>query len=75
MSDVFLDREQLERLTGKRTRPAQVKQLRARRIPHEVNARGQVLVSRAYVEQRLGATVAEDATSFPEPDFSVFETG
>lgn len=74
--NLFLDRPELERLTGKRTRPAQVRQLRARKIPHEMNASGDVLVARAYVEQRLGVTgTSPEAipTDFPEPDFSVFE--
>lgn len=73
---LFLDRSELEQLTGKRTRPAQIRQLRASKIPHEVNARGQVLVARAYVEQRLGVNggTAPAPTGYaPEPDFSAFE--
>ena len=75
MNDLFLEREQLERLTGRRTRPAQIRQLRERKIPYEVNALGQVLVARAYVERRLGVQPVEparDASAFPEPDFSIF---
>lgn len=71
---LFLDRDELHHLTGKRTRPAQLRQLRARKIPYEVNALGDVLVAKAYVEQRLGVSGSAPAPAdFPDPDFSIFE--
>lgn len=73
MSRVFLDPADVEALAdGRKTVPAQVRRLKAKRIPHEVSGR-RVLVSRTYVEQRLGvAPPALDAYA-DEPDFSHFE--
>lgn len=75
MSDVFLKPEEVRRLAdGRKTRPAIMRRLKAKRIPCELSGR-EVLVSRAFVERRLGVepdTPAPDGYA-NEPDFSHFE--
>lgn len=66
---MFLLDEQLIALTGKRTRPAQARRLKALRIPFLWDGKdGPVSVLRTAVEQRgsVGHQYAE------EPDFTVF---
>lgn len=67
MSELFLSRAELHRLTGRHTRPAQIKRLREMRIPWEVNALGQVIVLRSAVEHAMGVPSAAPPAS--EPDF------
>jgi hypothetical protein len=72
---MFLDRNEIARLTGKTTRPAQIRELIRRRIRHEVNALGDIVIARAHIEQRLGVErpALKESDGFAEPDFSVFE--
>lgn len=72
---IWLDPAELAPLVEwKKTVPAQVRRLKAKRIPHEVHGR-RVLVSRAYMEKRLGAEPAGAGREgyAAEPDFSADE--
>lgn len=71
---IFLEPDELKPLVeGKKTIPAQVRRLKAKNIPHEVSGR-RILVSRAYIEKRLGNTDVQTREGYaPEPDFSHFD--
>lgn len=51
---IFLTDTEIEMLTGQKQRAAQVRALRRMSVPHEVNPVGELLVSRQYIERRLG---------------------
>ena len=57
---MFLDAIELEQLTGKKRRDAQVRALRFMGIEHRVRPDGTVAVSRIHVEQSLGAMSISD---------------
>ncbi len=57
---MFLDAIELEQLTGKKRRDAQVRALRFMGIEHRVRPDGTVAVSRIHVEQSLGAMSFSD---------------
>lgn len=61
----FLDDAELEQLTGRSRRQAQIRWLRDHGFAFEVNARGAPVVARRYAEQRLG--VGQQAER-PKPD-------
>jgi hypothetical protein len=65
---LFLTADELVTLTGCKRRKDQLAWLKAEGYPHQQNKRGEVIVSRAYVEHRLG--VGDKPA--PEPDFSVY---
>jgi hypothetical protein len=62
---MFLDDEELERLTGYVRHSAQVRWLRSHGWNFEVAASGRPVVSRSYSESKLGG-----ANSAWKPDFS-----
>ncbi|NMG70329.1 DUF4224 domain-containing protein [Parazoarcus communis] len=49
-SDLFLDDEELVRLTGRRRKSAQLRALRAMRIAHLENAAGEPVVPRSAID-------------------------
>ncbi len=57
---MFLDADELEQLTGKKRRDAQVRALRFMGIEHRVRPDGTVAVSRMHVEQTLGAIAVSE---------------
>jgi ribosome biogenesis protein Tsr3 len=63
---LFLNRDELFELTGKKTRPAQAKVLDAMTIPHATNGLGELVVLRKAVEKKLSVndprTPAEEGT-------------
>lgn len=65
---MFLTPDDIARLTGCKRRKDQLAWLKAEGYPHTVNKRGEIVVSRAYVEHKLGA----GEKPAPEPDFSVY---
>jgi hypothetical protein len=67
-----LTRDELAELTGKKTRPAQERVLRAMRIPFVIDGLGKICVSRRAMEERLSGEKPEDDPA-SEPDFSVFD--
>lgn len=55
---MFLSRDEVERLTGKKRRPSQVKALNTMGITHKVRPDGEVLVLSSHVENVLDGTKA-----------------
>jgi hypothetical protein len=68
---LFLTPEQLAQLTGRRTRPAQERELRRRGYICERNAKGDIVVSASHVEAKLGANSTNDGKT--APDFTSLE--
>lgn len=64
ISDLFLDADELKRLTGYKKAKYQVAHLRRKGWRFEQNAAGAPLVARAYFERRMVGTAA---TADPEP--------
>lgn len=60
LSDLFLNDEELEALTGKKTHPAQANALKSMGVEHRVRPDGKPLVLRAYINQEWG--YKEEAT-------------
>ncbi len=68
---MFLTRDELERLTGRKYAPAQKRVLRERKIPYDEDDFGRPIVLAASIERKLlgQATSEEPAIA---PDFSAF---
>ncbi len=60
---MFLDDDELRELTGKQRRNAQIRVLRSRKYPFDLDGNGRPLVARRYVERRF-----EAGESQPEPE-------
>lgn len=60
---MFLTPDELERLTGHKQKAAQKRALNRMAIPFEVNAIGEYLVSRSYMERRLSGESVESAAN------------
>lgn len=58
---IFLTEDEIVRLTGKDQAAAQKRYLDKKQIPYEVNAIGEILVSRNYIERRLSGIKDESA--------------
>lgn len=70
VSDMFLSPEELQELTGRVQRAAQVKVLRGMGIEHRQRPDGSVAVMRAHIEKVFGAAPAVVRKSVPkEPDW------
>ena len=54
-ADLFLSSGELDILTGKKTRPAQIKALKAMLVPFRINAVGKPIVTRSAVEGIVAA--------------------
>jgi hypothetical protein len=68
---MFLDRDELVELTGRRRSDAQVRTLCAMGIEHRVRPDGSVAVLLAHVEQLFGATApVRRQEQNAEPDWS-----
>lgn len=67
MTDDFLTVEQVQKLTGKYRLTAQRRFLRERRVLHEVNGRGEILVLWSQVELMMGIKRPTEAA--PEPNW------
>lgn len=65
---MFLDPAEIAKLTGYKRRANQLLWLKDEGYPHKVNRRGEIIISRAYVEAKLGLGKPPP----PEPDFSVY---
>lgn len=63
---IFLTSDEIVRLTGKDQAAAQKRYLDKKQIPYEVNAIGEILVSRNYIERRLSGIKDDksDSTGF-----------
>lgn len=68
MSNDFLTEEQVEKLTGKRRLSAQIRNLKERGIPYDVNGAGELLVLWSVVEAKMGIKRPTEAA--PEPNWS-----
>jgi len=67
---MFLTPEELEQLTGKRRRDAQIRALRYMGVEHKVRPDGSVAVLRAHVEKLLDGDLASAIRgSEVEPDW------
>lgn len=51
MQDTFLDKEEIQTLTNKTVRPAQVRALKAMGIEHKVRPDGSVAILRAHINK------------------------
>lgn len=60
---LFLSSDEIVRLTGRDQAAAQKRYLDKKQIPYEVNAIGEILVSRNYIERRLSGATTDDACS------------
>ncbi len=71
MSGMFLDRAELERYTGRKRKKAQMKVLRDRRVPFDVDIDGWPVVLKASIEKKIlgKATTEEPGVG---PNFNVF---
>lgn len=67
MSDPFLKDSEVERLTGLKRPSAQIRWLRERGWPHEVNATNRPIIARAEMERRLTGLARR---RIPEPNWS-----
>jgi hypothetical protein len=67
---LFLEPGDIAKLTGCKRRKDQLAWLKAEGYPFKLNKRGEIVVSRAYVEHRLGV----GAAPAPEPDFDVYRS-
>jgi hypothetical protein len=71
---MFLEAQEVERLTGKRRRGAQVRALRAMGIEHKVRPDGVVIVLREHVKKVLDSYVANAKLVLEqEPNWSEIE--
>lgn len=52
MSDLFIDDDELAKLTGRRTKSKQIEWLRSSGLPYRVSATGHPVVTRLAVEGR-----------------------
>ncbi|MDR5800605.1 DUF4224 domain-containing protein [Caballeronia sp. LZ001] len=59
--DLFLADDDVARLTGRKTRTAQIKALRAMGVPFFVNATGRAIVARAAIEGRYAPSTPNTA--------------
>ncbi len=66
---MFLNPAELKQLTGKIRGLDQTVELNKMRIPHDVRGDGEVLVSRSFMEKRLGGVIAESAKQRSKPNF------
>ena len=71
MTTRFLNDHDLEQLTGCKRPSSQVRWLRSRRWPHEVNALGKPVVAAAEVERRLTGKLAQVPP--PGPNWSALD--
>jgi len=71
MTDLFLNPDQLEQLTGCKRSGDQIAWLRDRGYPVEVSKVGRPVVLTAEVEARLSSTVARRAE--PEPNWGALK--
>ncbi|MBU6955118.1 DUF4224 domain-containing protein [Hahella sp. HN01] len=60
MSTLFLNKDEIKQLTGAHKPSIQAKRLQAMDIPYIENKIREVLVSRTYVESRLGNKTKEE---------------
>ena len=67
MTNDFLTKEQVKRLTGKCRHTAQRRFLKDRGIPHDVNGRGEILVLWSVVEDKMG--IKRPTEVAPEPNW------
>jgi hypothetical protein len=70
---MWLTAEEIERMTGTKTRPAQAAWLNEHNIPFTKSRRGELNVLRAAVARRHGSEGEPCGDS--APDFTVFEPG
>lgn len=68
---LLLDSEEIEELTGRTRRGAQVRVLRAMGIEHRVRPDGSVAVSRAHYERIFCVSSHERHLRKTSPDFSM----
>ncbi len=66
---MFLAKEELQELTGRTRRDAQVAALRSMGIEHRIRPDGSPAVLRAHVEQTLGAAGYTAKSTDVEPDW------
>lgn len=67
---LLLTPEEVEQITGRKSRRHQVEWLTAKRWQFEVNARGVPIIARSYAESRLSGVSAAPAAQRPRrPNF------
>lgn len=66
---MFLNNDELVRLTGREQHAAQKRYLNRKQIPFEENAIGEILVSRNYIERRLSGGPVESPAKEFRPNF------
>lgn len=67
---MFLTCEQLQRLTGKKRNPAQVRALRCMGIEHKIRPDGAVLVLAAHIEKILDGQNTTAVRKRTEPNWN-----
>ena len=68
---MFLEKEEIDRLTGKKQRRTQMQVLDAMGITYFVNGIDELVVSRRHVEARLGTAASDPAGK--APNFAILE--
>jgi hypothetical protein len=67
MTDDFLTKVQVQKLTGKCRRSAQMRELKILGLPYDVNGRGEILVLWSVVQHKMGIKRPTEAA--PEPNW------
>lgn len=70
---MFLTKEQLIELTGRKVRPAQVKALRSMGISHKVRPDGSVAVLTSHIEKALDGLPEKARMKEWQPDWSALD--
>ncbi|WP_158590435.1 DUF4224 domain-containing protein [Noviherbaspirillum cavernae] len=68
---MFLDENEVEELSGKQRRPAQVRALSFMGIEHKLRPDGSIAVLRAHVEKLFGEGVVSKTKRKTEPRFDL----
>lgn len=69
---MFLSKFEIETLTGRIRKDAQVRVLRFMGVEHKMRPDGSVAVLRSHVERLLGGVIINDQQPEIEPNWSVF---
>ncbi len=70
---LFLTPEELEQLTGRVRKGAQIEALRAMGIMHTIRPDGRPLVLRAHIEAMMGGKTESNEEYSVEPDWSALD--
>ncbi len=69
LNDMFLSLSEIEDLTGRRRKQAQVKALRFMGIEHIIRPDGAIIISRSHIEKTLDGYIPNPAERRIEPNW------